>query len=312
MKLFNLKSLLLFTVLLSGALLFTACEPDEVDDIPVTLTETLKTYSDLSTLVEALEAASLTSQLDGATITIFAPTNDAFDAFLTNAGYTSVNDVPIGELKNVLLNHVLDGYITSDALTNGYVSTLAEAQGYPASMKVDVDQLLLNNSSKITSFDLDGLTGVIHVVDQVITVPDVADIANNDGNLGSLVQSLSTVQFINSLQIEGPYTIFAPTDDAIQWSTSMGLNPDLLSEILALHVVDGNIRSEDLFDDQLVENFTFIENGTDTFTIRFGTDGTTQIVETGSNPERIIARITMTDLQASNGVIHMIDNIIIL
>jgi len=221
MNLFKLKSLVLpLCILLASAVLFTACEPDETDPVPTTLTETLKTFAELTTLVEALEAASLTSQLDGATVTIFAPTNAAFDAFLTNAGYATVNDVPIGELKNILLNHVLDGYISSFDLTNGYVNTLAEAQGYPASMKVDVDALLLNNSSKITSVDIDGLNGVIHVVDQVITVPDVVNIANNDGGLSSLVQSLSVADLVNSLQGEGPFTIFAPTDDAIQWSTS--------------------------------------------------------------------------------------------
>lgn len=311
MNLFKLRSLVLsLSVLLVSAVLFTACEPDETDPVPTTLTETLKTFAELTTLVDALEAASLSSQLDGATVTIFAPTNAAFDAFLTNAGYATVNDVPIGELKNILLNHVLDGYISSFDLTNGYVNTLAEAQGYPASMKVDIDALLLNNSSKITSVDIDGLNGVIHVVDQVITVPDIVDIANNDGNLGSLVQSLATVDLVNTLQSEGPFTIFAPTDDALEWSTSMGLPFDVLEEILSDHVVDGNIRSEDLFDDQLIDSYGL--DGTSSYTIRFGTDGTTQIVETGSNPERIIARITMADLQGSNGVVHMIDKVIVL
>lgn len=311
MNLFKLRSLALsLSVLLVSAVLFTACEPDETDPVPTTLTETLKTFAELTTLVEALEAASLSSQLDGATVTIFAPTNAAFDAFLTNAGYATVNDVPIGDLKNILLNHVLDGYINSFDLTNGYVNTLADAQGYPASMKVDIDALLLNNSSKITSVDIDGLNGVIHVVDQVITVPDIVDIANSDGNLGSLVQSLATVDLVNTLQSEGPFTIFAPTDDAIEWSTSMGLPFDVLEEILSDHVVNGNIRSEDLFDDQLIDSYGL--DGTSSYTIRFGTDGTTQIVETGSNPERIIARITMADVQGSNGVIHMIDKVIVL
>ncbi len=309
MKLFNLKLAFPLSVLLAVALLFSACEPDEID--PTTLSGLLKTYPELSTTVEALEAASLISQLDGATVTLFAPTNTAFDAFLTSAGYASVNDVPIGDLKNILLNHVLDGYYNSVDLTSGYINTLADAQGFPASMKVDIDALLLNNSSKITSVDLDGgISAVIHVVDQVITVPDVVDLANNDGNLSSLVQSLSVVDLVNSLQSEGPFTIFAPTDDAIQWSTSMGLPFNILEEMLSDHVVDGNIRSDELFDDQLIESYGL--DDTNSYTIRFGTDGTTQIVETGSNPERIIARITMTDIQGSNGVIHMIDNVIVL
>ncbi len=310
MKLFNLKSLLLPLSLLVVVILFPACEPDETDPVPTSLSETLDTFSELSTLVDALAAANLTSQLDGAAVTIFAPTNAAFDAFLANAGVASVNDLPIGDLRNVLLNHVIDGVVGSFDLTNGYVSTLADAQGFPASMKVDVDALSLNNSANITSVDIDGLTGVIHVVDQVITVPDIINLANNDGNLNNLVADLATVDLVNTLQGEGPFTIFAPTDDAIQWTTSMNIPFDVLEEILSDHVVDGNIRSEDLSDDLLIDSFGL--DTTSSYTIRFGADGTTQIVETGSNPERIIARITMTDLQGSNGVVHMIDNVIIL
>jgi len=313
MKLFNLKSLVLpLSLLLAVVILFPSCQPDDTPDIPTNLSETLKTYSELSTLVEALEVTNLTSQLDQATVTIFAPTNTAFDAFLANAGATQLSELDVVELKNILLNHVLDGYITSDVLVNGYENTSAIVQGFPASIKVDVDALSLNNTSTITSFDIDGLTGVIHVVDQVVDIPDVVDLVNNDGNFGSLVESLATVDLVNSLQTEGPYTVFAPTDDAIQWSTSMGLDLELLEAILALHVVEGNVRAEDLFDDQLIENFAFLVDGTDNYTIRFGTDGTTQIVETGSNPERIIARINMTNLQGRNGVVHVIDNVIIL
>jgi len=323
MKLSNLKSLALsFSVLLAVAILFPACQDDGVDPgpviptIPNNLSETLKTLPDFSTLVEALEAASLTTQLDGAPVTIFAPTNAAFDTFLTNAGYPSVGDVPIGELKNLLLNHVLDGYSFFSDLSNGYVNTLAtvEFDGliYPVDMGVNVDDFLLNGSAGVKDTDIDGVNGIIHTVDQVITPADVADLANSAGNLGNLVESLATVNLVNSLQTDGPFTVFAPTDDALQWSTSMGLDLELLEAILALHVVDGNIRSEDLFDDQLIDNFSFIVDGTDTYTIRFGADGTTQIVETGSNPERIIARITMADIQAANGVIHLIDNVIIL
>jgi len=310
MKLFKLQLVLSLSVLLASAVLFTACEPDETDPVPTSLSETLGTFAELSTLLEALDAANLTSQLDGATVTIFAPTNAAFDTFLANAGVASVNDLPIGDLRNVLLNHVLDGFISSFDLTNGYVNTLAEAQGFPASMRVDVDALSLNNSANITSVDIDGLTGVIHVVDQVITVPDIIDLANNDGNLNSLVSDLATVDLVNALQAEGPFTIFAPTDDAIQWATSMNIPLEALEEILSDHVVNGNIRSADLVDGQLIDSFGL--DGTSSYTIRFGADGTTQIIETGSNPESIIARITMTDVQGSNGVIHMIDNVIIL
>lgn len=320
MKLFNLKSLVLpFSLLLAVVILFPACVPDDTDPgptVPTNLSETLKSYPDFSTLVEALEATNLTSQLDDVPVTIFAPTNAAFDNFLANQGVSSVTELDVVELKNILLNHVLEGYTFFDDLSTGYIETLAttEINGftYPMNMGINIDELKLNGYAGIKTVDIDGINGNIHSVDQVVTLADVVDLASNDNNLNSLVESLNTVDLANSLQTEGPFTVFAPTDDAIQWSTSMGLELELLESILALHVVDGNIRSEDLFDDQLIENFSFIVDGTDNYTIRFGADYTTQIVETGSNPERIIARITVADVQASNGVIHLIDNVIIL
>lgn len=320
MKLFNLKSLVLpLSLLLAVVILFPACVPDDTDPGPTVatnLSETLKSYPDFSTLVEALEATNLTSQLDDTPVTIFAPTNAAFDNFLANQGASSVTELDVVELKNILLNHVLEGYTFFDDLSTGYIETLAttEINGftYPMNMGINIDELKLNGYAGIKTVDIDGINGNIHSVDQVVTLADVVDLASNGNNLNSLVESLNTVDLANSLQTEGPFTVFAPTDDAIQWSTSMGLELELLESILALHVVDGNIRSEDLFDDQLIENFSFIVDGTDSYTIRFGADYTTQIVETGSNPERIIARITLADVQASNGVIHLIDNVIIL
>lgn len=313
MKTFNLKTLLFAFTLFSGSLLFTSCEPDDTPDIPINISETLRTYTEFSDLVSALEMTNLTSQIDGATVTLFAPTNAAFGQFLLDNGYTGLDDPNLdpADLKNLLLNHVVDGYFTSGDLSNSYYNTAAIVQDfYSPSLKVDIDNLLLNNAAKITTVDIDGVSGIIHAVDAVVTIPDIVDIAYNDGGFNSLVQSLATVDLVNALQSDGPFTVFAPTDDAIQWSTSMNLSLDLLEEILLDHVVDGNFRAADLTDGMLIDSFGMDANNS--YSILFDTDGVVKIIETDSSPTRVIAKVLMADIQGSNGVIHVIDNVIIL
>jgi len=81
-------------------------------------------------------------------------------------------------------------------------------------------------------------------VDAVNTIPDVVDAADNDGRLGRLVLELATAGLAGDLQTDGPFTIFAPNDDAQEWGTSMGIAN--ITQILLDHVIAGNFRSEDL------------------------------------------------------------------
>lgn len=313
MKTFNLKTLLFAFTLFSGSLLITSCEPDDTPDLPINISETLKTYTEFSDLVSALEMTNLTSQIDGATVTLFAPTNAAFGQYLLDNNLSSLDDpnLDLAELKNILLNHVIDGYFTSGDFSNSYYNTSAIVQDfYSPSLKVDIDNLLLNNAAKITTVDIDGVSGIIHAVDAVVTIPDIVDIANNDGGFNSLVQSLATVDLVNALQSDGPFTVFAPIDEAVEWSTSMGLPLELLEEILLDHVVDGNFRAADLTDGMLIDSFGM--DDTNSYSILFDTDGVVKIIETDSNPTRIIAKILMADIQGSNGVIHVIDKVIVL
>jgi len=112
-------------------LLFTSCEDDITDepDFPDTLTEVLADDFELTMIAEAIELTSLTSQLNNTTdgVTIFAPTNTAFNTFLSNAGYYSLSEVPVEALKKIILYHTINGNVGSFDLTDGYVNTLAQA-----------------------------------------------------------------------------------------------------------------------------------------------------------------------------------------
>jgi len=315
MKLFKLKSLVLpLSVLLAVAVLFTACQPDDTDPGPTTptnLSETLKTFPDMSTLVRALEVSNLTSQLDQAPVTLFAPTNAAFDDFLASRGLTSIDDPALDpvELKNILLNHVLDSYIFYADLPNGYTNTRATVEfdfvEYPVSMAIDVDGLSVNNSVGVKTVDIDGINGNIHTVDQVVTIPDVVELAAGGGNLNNFVQSLVIEDLENALQEEGPFTIFAPNDDA-PWGAGI---PTELEEILSDHIVAGNLRAEDLLHGDVLDSYG--QEVPNMYEISIS-NGEIRLIEPGSEPASIIAKITLENIQGSNGVIHLIDNLIIL
>jgi len=309
MQEFNFKSLVLSAlVLFSSALFFSSCQEDEEPFIPVTVTETLTTYTELSTLGEAIKQANLTSLIDGANLTLFAPTNTAFDAFLADNGYATLADVPTDVLNNLLLNHVVDGTaLSADLPEYGYITTAANAPGNN-NISMFVNKLagvVLNGTSTVSTPDIDGTSGTIHIVDKVITIPTVVDLAVNDGRFTSLVDALATAELATTLAGEGPFTVFAPNDDATGW---IGAGAGDLAEILLDHVVAGNVTYADL------PNLTgpvptLGTSGNNELTITVDPiDGSVTI----SDAVGIIGNVIFSDIQGSNGVVHMIDSVIIL
>ncbi len=306
MQTFNLKSFILAaSVLFSCMVFFSSCDEDDTPDIPVTVTETLATYSELSTLVSAIERASLTNLIDGAELTLFAPTNTAFDAFLLDNGFATLEEVPLEVLNNLLLNHVVDGTVRSSDLVNGYVSTAANAPGNNnISMLINIDSgVSLNGSSFVSTPDIDGTSGTIHIVDGVIAVPDVVDHAIMNGSFTNLVTAVVDQGLESTLRGEGPFTVFAPSDDALWQGTLLAPN---LTEILLDHVVAGNLTSADLVDGPVATSGT---DGMDSFDISI--DSETGAV-TISDSLGAIAVVTVADVQGSNGVVHVINNVIVL
>lgn len=316
MQTLNFKSLLLATlVLFSSAVFFSSCKEDETPPIATNVTETLADYSDLSTLLTAIERANMTSFINGSAVTLFAPSNAAFDTFFADNGFTGIGDVPVDVLNNLLSNHVVDGNVASSALTNGYVRTLAEGyDNYPVDVLVNVDNgVTLNGTALVDTPDIDGLSGTIHIINEVLTIPDVVDIASANGAFTQLTQALTDADLLTTLRDAGPYTVFAPIDalnGGTSWDAALSLNTEALREILLDHVATGaNVRYADLdltgttvttSGAGVPNEFTIVENST---TLDL------EILDAQSN---LIAKILSTDVQGSNGVVHVIDRIIVL
>ena len=275
--------------------------------------------SDFSSLVAALDAASLVPTVDmGGPFTVLAPNDAAFTAFLDGA---SLGDIPVDALTQVLLNHVLDGSILSTDLTSagaGYNNTLATGAGdNPMSIYFDTSSgVSFNGVSNVAAADVIAENGVIHAVDAVIDLPTVVTFALADPTFSTLVAALTdsrlTTDFVSILSTAdgtdpAPFTVFAPTNDAFAAlltelnATGLGdIDEPTLNATLTYHVVGGaNVVASDLMDDLTVTTL-----GGD---ITANVTGGATLTDANDRVSNIVA----TDLQAANGVIHAIDKVIL-
>lgn len=306
--------------LLFSTTFFTACEEDnEVTEANFNIVEFAQNNSDYSLLVDALIKADLVDALSGnGPLTLFAPKNPAFQAFLDAAGTNTIENTPADVLRSVLTNHVIGGEFPSTSLVNGYASTLSST-GFGTnvnnSLYINIDNgVKINGSVNVIDADNEVSNGIIHEIDAVIALPSVVTFALADPNFSSLVAALTanglTTNFVDVLSGAGPFTVFAPTNSAFQnlldsnpdWSEVADIPVEVLEAVLLYHVTDaGNVRSDQLVNGQEV---TTLSNAAK-FSIDLG--GAQPMIMAGSNT----ANIVVTDVQASNGVIHVINEVIL-
>lgn len=298
----------------------TSCNDDDNNNNPMpqdnTITGIASKTSNLSILVQALVKADLATTLKGSgPYTVFAPTNDAFTAFLATTPYATINDVPTAVLTEILLNHVISGTAKSTDLTTGYIKTLAKGSASASntlSMFVNTSAgVKLNGVATVTTADIIASNGVIHIVDKVIGLPTIVTHATANPNFTSLVGALTGAgqpDFVSILSGTGPFTVFAPTNAAFTaLNTELapggiaGVSAANLTKVLQYHVVSGNILAASLTEGQVVATLLTPQ----TFTIQL--TGGAKIKDANNRISTIIA----TDVQCSNGVIHVLDKVLL-
>lgn len=307
---------------MASTLLFTACSEDEDDD-PTPATTTTNTIVDIAggddftTLAAALERVSLIEVLQGeGPFTVFAPTNAAFDSLLSELRVDGLDKVTDAQLTQILLNHVVDGKVMASTLEQGYVSTRADgAQETKASLFVNLESgVLLNNRATVTTADVDADNGVVHVIDRVLLVPNVVDAVVANPDFSILVEALTDerladAEFISTLSGAGPFTIFAPRNQAFldllgnneEWNSLADIPAELLESVLKYHVVVGdNVTSTEITDGMMVPTF---EGSSITIN---NTDGV-KITDLGGNE----STVEIANVQTSNGVIHGISSVLL-
>jgi len=322
----NLKKIRNFALIAMMAFFAISCNDDDNNTVAQdeTVVDIAVANPDFSILVQALTKADLVTVLRGnGPFTVFAPTNQAF----INAGYTSAiiaalpnNAIPA--LKEILLNHVVAGNNVSTSLSTGYVKTFATggASNNTLSMFINTTNGVVinggaaNGGATVTTADIDADNGVIHVVDAIIGLPTIVNHAIANPSFGILVQALTRADqpdfagILSGTQ-SSPFTVFAPTDAAfVALLGELDLNgladvpQAVLENTLKYHVVAGaNVLASTLMNNQVVNTFQG-----QSFTVQTPTTGA-RILDARGRTSSIIA----TDVQASNGVIHAIDKVLL-
>jgi uncharacterized surface protein with fasciclin (FAS1) repeats len=282
---------------------------------PGTIVDIASGNPDFSTLVELVVAAGLADTLAGeGPFTVFAPTNDAFAAVPADVLEALAADTEA--LQKVLLYHVIVGAaVTSDQVAPGEVEM---GDGSLATLSAEGDALFIDDA-QIVATDIEASNGVIHVIDAVILPADlvlgaeegmeeeaagtIVDVAVEAGSFETLVAAVTAADLVETLSGEGPFTVFAPTDEAFA-ALPEGLldalllpeNKDILTQILLYHVVAGAAVTSDMVEPGEV---TMADESVATLSA----EGDALFIND--------AEIVTVDVMASNGVIHVIDAVIV-
>ncbi|TDT37968.1 putative surface protein with fasciclin (FAS1) repeats [Maribacter spongiicola] len=263
----------------------------------------------LSILVEALIAADgdLPTVLAGdGQFTVFAPTNDAFAAFLEANDFAALSDIPTDVLTQVLLNHVVTGTNLSTDLATGYVSTLSTAGPNDANLSMFInieDGVVINGVSTVTTADNKAINGVVHIVDAVIGLPNIVDHAVANPNLTSLVGALTAdgnTTFTTLLSdSETDFTVFAPLNSAFDSFTNPSDND--INNILANHVISGAAANAASLSNTYFNTAATNVDG-DNLSIYVNVDDGVTLNGTST--------VAAADIVATNGIIHAVDMVI--
>ncbi|MEO1227699.1 MAG: fasciclin domain-containing protein [Myxococcota bacterium] len=269
--------------------------------VPPRIDEAVAATLDLSTLGTAVGAASMDVQntLSGSgPITVFAPVNAAFTGIDLNA-------LTPAQIDNILTYHVVPEQTLRAGLVDG--DTLTTAQGSALTVTVSGDNITLTDVSGATvnvlTTDIRLLNGVVHLIDGVLDpVPPVTDNlvqAAQGAGLNGLVGIASGLGLGPTLSTEGPFTLFGPTNAALLAAqASLPMENELVTNILLNHVISGTQSSEAVLG---ATTFTTLAN-------------TTITVDAGASPPTIggaALNPTNLDIPATNGVLHVLDAVII-
>jgi len=261
---------------------------------------------DFGTLAQALTAADLITTLQGeGPFTVFAP-NDAAFAKIPAADLTALLE-DTEQLTKVLTFHVVLGRLTAADLIARTDMSLPTVSGIDAMYEV-TDGMVKVEGATVIQADIAASNGIIHVIDTVLmpTMPpmaeqDIIDTAIAAGDFTTLASALTAANLIETLRGEGPFTVFAPNDQAFE---SLGdLEPlladsEALTNLLTFHVVPGKLMAADL-----------VAAGMGMVTT---VEGRTLKYEVSEEGAVMVGNATViqADIAASNGVIHIVDKVL--
>ena len=232
---------------------------------------------------------------------------------------------PNGALTDILLYHVVSGKVMAADVVGMNGAMVETVGGNTFTITVDGDSVMVDDANVVTT-DIETTNGVIHVIDAVIIpgskdegmeestkdesmAADIVDTAVAAGSFNTLVAAVQAAELVDTLKGEGPFTVFAPSDDAfaaLPEGTVEALLEDpkgALTDILLYHVVSGKVMAADVagMDGQEVETV-----GGGKFTIVL--DGDKVMLHDGAGN---MIQVVSTDIETSNGVIHVVGSVLL-
>jgi len=276
--------------------------PGDTDaDATPTIVEIAVENNDFSQLLAALAAADLVDALSGeGPFTVFAPTDAAFEAFEEeNPG--ELDSFSVEELTAILTYHVVEGRVMSTDLEDNMIAPTLQG----SYVNVRIDDGVRVNDANVSTADIEGSNGVIHVIDTIIlpASDDIVDTALAAGSYSTLAGALTDTGLVDVLKGEGPFTVFAPTDEAFEAfeeenpGVLASLSEDELADILLYHVASGWVGASDL---------------SDGMSIPTSLEGAAIMVDLSPNGVFLnSSQVTQPNILTTNGVIHVIDAILL-
>lgn len=287
----------------SLTLVAAGCSDDEPDTAPTpSITELVVNDPNFSILEAAVVKAGLANALATTNpLTVFAPNNAAFNA----SGITEsvINALPVSTVDSILKYHVLGSFVSSTQVpVSDAVPTLLGTKLFASRNSNGV----FVNGVKVSPADIEASNGLVHVIAKVLIPPtkSIAEIAVADTNFTFLVQAVSRLGLVPTLSGPGKFTVFAPTNAAFRAAGITDINAvpiATLETVVRYHVLGTNVFASDL------------TNGATVPTLQGGnllvnlTPARVKIA-TSTQPS---SNITAVDITATNGVIHVIDRVLL-
>lgn len=270
------------------------------------IVDTAVSAGSFKTLVAAVKAAGLVETLKGkGPFTVFAPTDAAFEKLPKGTVESLLKPENKDKLVAILTYHVVPGKVMAKDVVK--LTAAKTVQGQEVAIKVADGKVTVDNANVVKT-DISCSNGVIHVIDSVIipaeksSTPDIVDTAVKAGKFNTLVAAVKAAGLVDTLKGEGPFTVFAPSDEAfakLPAGTVEDLvkpeNKDKLVAILTYHVVPGKLKAADVVAAKELKTV----------------NGKAAKISTKDGAMIDGAKIVATDIECGNGVIHIIDSVIL-
>lgn len=254
------------------------------------------------TLAAALQAADLVEALKGeGPFTVFAPTDEAFAKLPEGTVQSLVQPANKKQLQSILTYHVAKGAVPASKVVK--LNGAKTLNGQRVDIEVKEGKVMVDDAQVVTT-DIKCSNGIIHVINKVImpATEPIPTVAEKAGNFSTLLAAVQAAGLAETLSGEGPFTVFAPTDEAFSKIPSETLqsllkpeNKSKLVDILKYHVVSGRVYSEDALEAGAAKTLQ---------------GGSIKVSTSGDAAKINDAKLLKTDIDASNGVIHVIDAVI--